>query len=354
MFFILIMLVLSSCAVPGESRDLRELIGEMTAAVNDFDFKINESAKSIDSIETFEASVINPLTGEPIPEIYANKRPCAVVFNNLKKATPQSGISESEIFYEVEAEGGITRIIGYAHKFSAEKIGPIRSARDYFFTFAEETDAFFIHHGGSPLAYNYISKNGIDNLDGIAYEGVYFYRDLDRARERGLEHSSYISAEAISEGTKKFRPEAISALEFNFGDAGEALKFENAAAEITIPFSGYQTSKFVYSPDENIYYRFQNDEPHLDEYYGVQLGAANILVQFADSKVVDDEGRMDFKLTKKGAGYLFSGGKYIAAKWEFADGHTKWFDDVGNDLVLSRGKTWIAVLDTAAGVTVNE
>jgi hypothetical protein len=349
----LLLLLLASCAALETPRqenlkDLKyNLIQEIRDAVNDFEFTKNEPA-----VETFEATCVNPLTGERIPEFYANKRPYAVTFNNLKKALPQSGLSEAEIYYEVAAEGGITRIIGYSHNYSAEKIGPIRSARDYFFNFSQEADAIFIHHGGSPRAYEYISQNKLDTLDGIAYEGIYFYRDYDRARALGLEHSSYISAESILSGAKKFRSERESVLSFNFGDANEELRFENDATEITIPFSGYQTAQFIYHPEENIYYRSQNGEPHMDEYYGAQLSVSNILVQYAESKVVDDEGRMEYKLDAKGGGYFFSGGKYATVRWKNIDGRTKWSDESGRELVFNKGKTWIAVVEKKVVVNV--
>ena len=52
----------------------------------------------------------NPLNGEPMKQAYAG-RPVAVVVNNLKQALPQQGISQADIIYEIEAEGGITRMM---------------------------------------------------------------------------------------------------------------------------------------------------------------------------------------------------------------------------------------------------
>ena len=52
------------------------------------------------------------LTGEWIPEEEAEQRPYAVILNNLKTASPQSGIAEADILYEALTEGGITRFLG--------------------------------------------------------------------------------------------------------------------------------------------------------------------------------------------------------------------------------------------------
>ena len=53
----------------------------------------------------------NPLTGLPMEPEYENNRPVAVMFNNLKAAQPQLGVSQADIIYEIPAEGDITRII---------------------------------------------------------------------------------------------------------------------------------------------------------------------------------------------------------------------------------------------------
>jgi hypothetical protein len=90
----------------------------------------------------------------------------------------------------------------------------------------------------------------------------------------------------------------------------------------------------------------------MDEYYGVQLSVSNILVQYAESKVLDDEGRMEYKLDAKGGGYFFSGGKYVPVRWENVGGKTKWSNESGRELVFNKGKTWIAVVEKKVVVDV--
>ena len=56
---------------------------------------------------------VNPLTGikNMDPEI-ANNRPVAITINNISVAQPvQTGLTEAEIVYETEVEGGITRLV---------------------------------------------------------------------------------------------------------------------------------------------------------------------------------------------------------------------------------------------------
>ena len=54
----------------------------------------------------------NPLTGMPISEEWVDRRPVAIMLNNLKAALPQLGQSKADIIYECLAEGGITRMLG--------------------------------------------------------------------------------------------------------------------------------------------------------------------------------------------------------------------------------------------------
>ena len=41
------------------------------------------------------------LTGEWIPKEVANRRPYAVMLNNIKVASPQSGTQDADILYEI-------------------------------------------------------------------------------------------------------------------------------------------------------------------------------------------------------------------------------------------------------------
>ncbi|MCL2397786.1 MAG: DUF3048 domain-containing protein, partial [Defluviitaleaceae bacterium] len=144
-----------------------------------------------------EGVAVSRLTGLYICEEAARRRPFAVVYNNESRGLPQMGLMQADIIYEVLAEGSITRVIAIFQDFDAEMIGPIRSARHYFTNFALDSGAVFVHHGASTQGYNAIRNLGLDNIDGMRFDGTVFWRDADRRRERGLEHSSFTSAERL-------------------------------------------------------------------------------------------------------------------------------------------------------------
>ena len=104
---------------------------------------------------------VNPLTGEGCARDIAQKRPVAVMLNNLKKALPQLGVSQADIIYEAPAEGGITRMLAVFQSVEeVGNIGSVRSARDYYVSLAMGHDALYLHAGGSPGAYAAIKNWG--------------------------------------------------------------------------------------------------------------------------------------------------------------------------------------------------
>lgn len=298
---------------------------------------------------------VNNLTGCYIGEEVAGRRPVAVVINNLRKALPQSGIAQADLYYEVLAEGDITRIVAIFKEFDSQKIGPVRSTRDYFLDFALDNDAVFVHHGGSPGGYSFISSNRINNIDGMR-DGQAYWRDPVRVAIQGMyEHSSYTNAEKIMEeiGRKGYRTELKEGYQlFDFYDEVSYPGGGTLTNKVTVPFSNSQCPVFVYDYKNNVFKRSQADGSHIDEETGEQLEVTNVIVQQASMKIVDSEGRRQVKLVADGKGYLITGGQYSAISWkkESHESPTEYFDESGNKLKLNKGKTWICVLQDNAEV----
>lgn len=194
--------------------------------------------------EDLSGKAVNPLTGLYIEEESAQRRPIAVMINNLHKALPQSGIGQADLIYEALAEGEITRLVAVFQNFDAEKIGPVRSAREYFTYFALDNNAVYVHHGGSETGYSAIRKRGLNAIDGMT-DKTAFWRDKARANKPGMyEHSSYVSAEGLLEScaNRGFSMENDKQGMFLFFKEDTDLKNDNLAQTITIPYSYYQRS----------------------------------------------------------------------------------------------------------------
>ena len=52
------------------------------------------------------------LTGEYVSPAIGQRRPVAVMLNNIQAAVPQAGIANAGVVYEAPVEGGITRLMG--------------------------------------------------------------------------------------------------------------------------------------------------------------------------------------------------------------------------------------------------
>jgi len=315
--------------------------------------------------------VLSPLTGMPILEEREFVRPVAVVINNHSRALPQSGIAAANIIYEVLAEGNITRLVAIFHEYMPERVGPVRSTRDYFVDFALNSDAIFVHHGGSPSGYARLRNLGIDNFDGMALEGTMFWRDPTRRAQSGMfEHSSYTGGAELMAAMERRNTRATRLeddnIGFNFNEMGlsfEALAMATGgeyrvANEFVVPFSVGYPRTFRYDETTETFFVYNVHGPHIDEDADVQIEVANVLVQLVNLRTVpgDGEGRREVTTTGSGNGYLATLGGIVNVRWErdSLSTPTRWYFMNGSPLQLSPGKIWICVLQNTAEVLIIE
>ena len=297
----------------------------------------------------------NPLTGEPMEETCEADRPVAVMFNNLKAAKPRLGISKADIIYEVPAEGGITRMLSlYKCLEDVETLGSVRSTRPYYLELALAHDALLVHAGGSPEAYRDISAWGVDNMDGVngASDAAIFWRDQDRRRTMGYEHSMVTSGAKIldylSEDHFRRQHEAAYAEALTFAEDGTPAG-GTPAEHISLKFSYYKTGTFDYDAVSGTYLAGQYDGPYTDGADGTQVSAVNVLVLETSIYVNagDSAGRMTAKLTGEGKGTFFCGGKSAPIRWSRADRYSPFVYTLedGMPLALGQGKSYICIVN---------
>ncbi|MBQ6574582.1 MAG: DUF3048 domain-containing protein, partial [Lachnospiraceae bacterium] len=138
------------------------------------------------------------LSGLPVDEKIGNRRPVAIMLNNLKPAQPMSGVSYADVVYEYVVEGGITRLMGVFENYDQlEKIGSVRSCREYFVYTALEFDAIYMHFGQASYAVELLDRDYVDNINGLGPAGdVAYYRTTDRQAP----HNVYTSKKGIDAG----------------------------------------------------------------------------------------------------------------------------------------------------------
>lgn len=291
----------------------------------------------------------------------SNTRPYAVMINNNHQAWPHAGLDSSFLNYEIITEGGITRIMALFRDKLPEKIGSIRSSRIYFLDYAMENDAIYVHWGGSEEAYSDIKSLKIDHIDGMDYEGKYFFRD--KTLNRAYEHTGFTKGSMLKEGASAlgFDTTTDKGLLLNYTtDEVDLSKMEGAmkADNIEIEYSNYTTTTYEYDSVNKVYKRFMSGETHTDLDTGKQYTTKNIITYQVKNSSYDSYGRQELDNIGSGEGYYITNGYAVPINWEKTCRSCKTvykYTD-GATIKLSDGNTWIQIqpLNKVLDITSNE
>jgi len=269
---------------------------------------------------------------------------------NSAQARPQSGILEAPLVYEFLVEGGITRFLALYWSDIPEKIGPIRSLRPYMITIAQEYNALLLHAGASPDGFDLIKELEYKSLDQI-YNGKYYWRD----EQKSIPHNLYTGKYRIYEYLNDM---ALVEYEnrFNFEEIMIISDAKASAEEITVDYWGNYKVLYRYISEENKYKRYLNslDNPHLCE-DGSQIEISNIIVQFVDTSVKDEIGRLNMDLKSGGKTLYFKNGLVSEGYWEKSnEDYTNFYDNDNNIVTLNPGKTWIQIVPINTNISYKE
>lgn len=297
----------------------------------------------------------NPLTGLPMEPEYEQDRPVAVMLNNLKKAQPQLGVSQADIIYEVPAEGGITRMLAvYQTLDGIGELGSIRSARPYYMELALGHDALYVHAGGSPDAYSNLKKLNVDHIDGVnggpKHDAV-FWRDAERKKTMGYEHSLLTSGEKIMDfwANSKYPMTHSEGYVYPQTFMEEPLSGGESAAHVKLYYTSYKTGLFDYDTGTGMYLVSQYKAPYMDGTTNEQVAATNVLFLETDISTIrgDTEGRLTVRTTGEGEGTLFRSAQSIPIHWsrESINSPFVYTTTDGAPLVLGQGSSYVCLMD---------
>lgn len=268
----------------------------------------------------------------------------AIIIDNFIESRPVSGLSEANLVYETLAEAGITRFLAfYVNDKEIRKIGPVRSARPYFLSIAEEYQALFMHVGGSPDAIKALQNRDYElyNLDQF-FNAQYFWREKLRKPPFNVYTSSDLFGRALND--RKTQPKNFAAWQFKDDLKADDRPADGVYLTINFPFDEYKV-KWMYNRDNNEYTREEGGKIYLEE-DEKQIKAKNVVIQVAQTTVLDGVGRREIKTEGEGKAIIFQDGKRIEGVWQkFRKGdRTKFFDKDRNEIKFNRGKTWIEIV----------
>ena len=306
----------------------------------------------IDDDTNKESETVNEDNNETKPvfnivDVNSDSRPIAVMINNLNAARPyHSGLQDAYIVYEMIVEGGITRMMALFKDQDTARIGSVRSSRHYYLDYALENDAIYVHYGWSPQAQEDISKLGVNNINGL-YDDA-FWRD--NTLNVDYEHTAFTSISKIMNVAKKKNYSLTSNRDLLLNYSSEEIDLSEmdgniSASSVNIKYSNYVTTSYVYNPNEKVYYRSVNDEPHKDYVTKKQYFAKNVIIAYMNSSniVSDSKGRQNLDNVGSGNGYYITDGKAVPITWtkNSRKEQTVYKYKNGEEIVVNDGNTFI-------------
>jgi hypothetical protein len=295
-----------------------------------------------------------PLTGETVSKTIANRRPIAVMLDNLSPdARPQSGLDKASLVFETLVEGGITRFMAVYLEHDAGIIGPVRSTRLYFNSWAAALGVIFGHDGGNVDALQQLpSLTTVYNEDADRITGPFY-----RVSTRAAPHNEYTSTQSLRHYAQAHGASITGSLMSLPHKSDAPLSQRPARFTLDVQFSyGDYNVQWVYDRSANRYLRTMGGAPHVEATSGKQLTAKNVVVMFTDETPASDPytpGAIHLRTEGTGRATVYEDGTAIPGTWSKAgvDAPLQWLDAKGNPIPLNRGNTWVEVVPVGNQVT---
>lgn len=371
---ILLGLVLSLTAVTlligcggGDVKEPEQIVEEVQVATPEPEAAATPTPEGFPVIgerEVVDGKMQSYLTGEWKDESRVTRRPIAVMIPNNEPAMPQYGLSQASIIYEAPVEGRITRLMAVFEDFDdLDRIGPVRSSRDYFVYVAMGYEAIYCNWGlARPYVEELINRDTVQNISqavaGINNPAAEAYDRVDRPGYAD-EFRGYLFIDGLMKAVERlgYEWEYDDAYVPPFTFAAEGVLAQDIyedAEKATMIYPGGQGGNsggygaynpyFEYNEQENLYYRYQNGKEQIDEINNKQLAVSNVVFQYCHGEVRDDHDYLAFGVHGEGDAIVFTGGKVIKGTWKRYDGDAtpaKFYDEDGEEIIFNQGKTWI-------------
>ena len=337
------------------------------------DRAITPAAGALDVNPVIEGE--SPTTGMPydtnslyLPMLVQISNPEGSVKIGKQKVTA-AGVGErspwggqyADIVYEgILYRSGQTRITFLVSDAFADgqplSIGPVRSARIGHVLLREEWQGGIVYAGGPKAEENNIAAMFAEL--GASDKGVTFnlldgkYQDV-KNRVSGVKAPDNYNVNLI--GIRALVPSTTVATPhpFLFTDVSPYTDGYEMAYSINMDWGHKRyISHFYYDEANNLYHRFSGDAPYMtfataedrSEANSEQLSFTNVIIQRVEYEYVNNSKIMpDMQSIGKGNADIFIGGRYIPGYWvrESIESPTIFLDDKGNEIQLTRGKTFI-------------
>jgi hypothetical protein len=289
----------------------------------------------------------------------AAQHPIAVMIDDAPAARPQSGFNAASVVWQAPAEGGVPRYMLVFQDQMPTDVGPVRSARYYFITWAAEWKAVYGHVGGSPQAMSTLRAKGngqlVYNADEFRWGGIYYRR----IKERHAPHNVYSDAKSL-----RIMATRVGA---DNGQLKAAWRFAPDAPLEARPSGGiirvvYPYNSIVYRYDRatNTYLRaITGQARQIDAADGKRVAPKNVVVMMMSFGPLNDgskKHRLEAKVVGSGKAWIATNGQTILGTWKKTSlaGPTRFYDKAGKPVTLTAGQTFIQVMPLGSKVTIKD
>lgn len=280
---------------------------------------------------------LNP-TGSPAqpraPFSQQLERPLAVLVDNLN-GYPQSGLRPASTIIEMPVEGGISRLMLVFDRTDPERVGPVRSAREYFVELAEHMQAVLVHDGGSPGALAAIAQSPAPTIN------AYSSGDLFSRGDGVAPYNLFSGGQALRAAVNRLslpRGRLISGTIYRPAEEREEV------SEVELSFGGTYRTGFRFEPTLNAYRWVRNGGAAVDA-AGEAVMVDAVLIGAVEARPFpnDTAGRLSIPI-RGGEATLFLRGRSVQGWWEPVDGvGVRFLSDEAEVVDLTPFKTWVVL-----------
>ena len=288
----------------------------------------------------------DPLTGGAVvagPAIAAK-------IDNTSAGLPQYGVSEADVVYVEQVEGGLTRLMAVYHTALPTDVGNVRSVRT---TDAELLPTFgvpalaFSGGGGIPLAA--LAATPVVAFSEESGSPGFFRSDAGSAPYNL--HANLQTIAANASGLSQ--PNSPG---FVFAATDPRIEAGPSATSLSVQF---QAARIGFSFADGRYRLVRNGDPQSDA-SGAPIVTDDVVFQNVDFQPDgerDSVGSPSFISHTVGSGSftLYRDGHAISGNWNrsAADQPTQYLDGAGQPVPFKPGKTWVALVPPVASTDVS-
>jgi len=258
-------------------------------------------------------------------------RALAVLIDNVN-GYPQSGLAEASMIVEMPVEGGLTRLMAFYDRVDPVRVGPVRSARDYFVEIAQRTESVLVHDGGSPGAMIAIANGEVPTLNAYS-SGQLFARSPDRSAPYNL----YSVGPDLRTAVTRLVPERVRLVANSIYRPSEAAP---EVSEVTTSYGAY-TSGFLFNELTGRYRWIRDGTPAVQPDGQVLEMQAVLLGGITARPIPDDDAGRLYIPIRSGPATLYLEGRAVTGSWDVLDGTGITFiSDAGVRVDLANLRTW--------------